>query len=136
MPVHAVHDPIAAPRSSPGKTAVMRASERRHEQRAGDALQRARRDQQLGARRERAQHRRQRRSPPARSMKIRCRPSRSPSEPPTSSSDAERQQVGLDDPLLRGEAGVEVLADRRQRDVDDRAVEEDDADAEDARRRA
>src|SRR5918992_517243 len=44
---------------------------------------------------------------------------------------AEREQVRLDDPLLLGQAAVEVLADRRECDVDDRAVEEHDARAED-----
>ena len=45
----------------------------------------------------------------------------------------ERQQVGLDDPLLRREPGVEVVADRGQRDVDHGAVEEHDGGAEHAR---
>ena len=45
----------------------------------------------------------------------------------------QRQHVGLDDPLLAGEAGVEVVADRRQGDVDDGRVEEDDRRAEDRR---
>ena len=44
-----------------------------------------------------------------------------------------RQHVGLDHPLLPGQAGVEVVADRRQGDVDDGAVEEDDGRAEDRR---
>ena len=45
----------------------------------------------------------------------------------------ERQRVGLDHPLLAGEADVEPVADRRQGDVDDGAVEEDDGRAEDRR---
>ena len=45
----------------------------------------------------------------------------------------ERQHVGLDHPLLPGEADVEPVADRRQRNVDDGAVEEDDGRAEDRR---
>ena len=45
---------------------------------------------------------------------------------------AERQQVGVDDPLLQREATAEVALDRRQRDVDDRRVDEDDHRAEDA----
>ena len=45
----------------------------------------------------------------------------------------ERQRVGLDHPLLAGEADVEAVADRRQGDVDDGAVEEDDGRAEDRR---
>src|SRR5262249_44337482 len=36
----------------------------------------------------------------------------------------QRQQVAVEDPLQRAGAGAEVLADLRQRDVDDGAVEE------------
>ncbi len=46
---------------------------------------------------------------------------------------AERQQIAVDDPLLRGQPTAERPLDRRQRDVDDRAVEQRDARAEDAR---
>ena len=45
----------------------------------------------------------------------------------------QREHVGLDHPLLAGEADVEAVADRRQGDVDDGAVEEDDGRAEDRR---
>ena len=44
----------------------------------------------------------------------------------------EQQQVGLDDPLLVGERRVEVVAQRGQRDVDDRLVDEHDRRPEDA----
>ena len=64
---------------------------------------------------------------------IRRRPNWSPSEPPTRSSETSVSSVGLDHPLLPGEAGVEVVADRRQRDVDHGRVEEDDGRAEDRR---
>ena len=37
---------------------------------------------------------------------------------------AERQQVGVDHPLLGRETAVQARPDRRQRDVDDRSVEE------------
>ena len=46
---------------------------------------------------------------------------------------AEREQIRVDDPLLGGEAAVQVGADRREGDVDERAVQEDRARAEDAR---
>ena len=46
---------------------------------------------------------------------------------------AERQQVGVDDPLLQREPAAEVALDRGQRDVHDRRVDEDDDGAEDAR---
>src|SRR5581483_7420977 len=44
----------------------------------------------------------------------------------------ERQQVRVDDPLLEGEAAAQVPLDRRQSDVHDRRVDEDDDGAEDA----
>jgi hypothetical protein len=40
------------------------------------------------------------------------------------------QQVAVDRPLQPGEVGVEVAAERGQRDVDDRAVQQHDAAAE------
>ena len=46
---------------------------------------------------------------------------------------AERQQVGVDQPLLEGQAAAEVALDRGQRDVHDRRVDEDDDGAENAR---
>src|SRR6201999_163776 len=44
-----------------------------------------------------------------------------------------REHVGLQHPLLAGEAGVQLAADRGERDVHDRRVEEDDGRAEDRR---
>ena len=46
---------------------------------------------------------------------------------------AQREQVGVDDPLLVGEPDPEIGADLRQRHLDDGAVHEDDDGAEDAR---
>ena len=68
---------------------------------------------------------RRRRSAGARTGRRACR--RPAAARPASSS------VGLDHPLLAGEAGVEVFADRRQGDVDHGRVEEDDGRAEDRR---
>ena len=87
----------------------------------------------LAVRRDRAQ---QRARAEARSARARtpagARTGRRASRRPAAAS-RERQQVRLDDPLLLGEAAVKSGADRRQRDVDDRAVEEHDPRAEDAR---
>ena len=130
---HAVQLPIAAPRSSRGNVFTITASELGHEQRAGDALQRARRDQQADARRERAQHR-------GRAEAADAEREHAPLavEVAERAADqdqrAERQQVAVDDPLLPGEAAAEPALDRRQRDVDDGAVEQRDARAEDRRR--
>ena len=63
-----------------------------------------------------------------------------PSPEPVAQRAAEQDQggqgqgVGVDDPLETGEVGVEVAPDRGQRDVDDRAVEQGDAAAEDGGR--
>jgi hypothetical protein len=43
----------------------------------------------------------------------------------------ERHEIGVEHPLEVGEVGVQVLRDRRKRDVDDRAVEERDPRAQD-----
>jgi hypothetical protein len=102
---------------------------RGHEQRARRALERPRCDQQLGARRHRAEQRRG-----AEQCQSRREDAPPPEDVPERSPDeqqrAEREQVGLDDPLLLDESGVEIVRDRRQRDVDDRAVEEHDPRAE------
>jgi len=57
--------------------------------------------------------------------KTRRWPKMSPSEPPISSR-GQRQQIGLDDPLLAGQATPEVVAQRGQRDVDHGRVQEHD----------
>jgi hypothetical protein len=126
-------------RPRPDRRAALLGRERRaddgqrggDEQRARDPLQRARRHQQLRGRRERAQHRGDAEprqpdgedQPPAEQVAERAADQQ---------QRAERQEVGLDDPLLRGEASFEVVADRRQRHVDYRAVGEDDHRGEDA----
>ena len=46
---------------------------------------------------------------------------------------AERQQVGVGDPLLGGESAAEVTADRRERDVDGRGVDRGDRRGQDRR---
>ena len=85
MPAHAVHDPIAAPRSSAGNVEVMTASE------AGTSsapatpcsARAATSSSAVGA----SAHRTEvTPNPTSPTVKIRRRPSRSPSEPPTSSS--------------------------------------------------
>ncbi len=55
-----------------------------------------------------------------------------PERPPDQDQRAERQQVAVDDPLLRRQAAAERALDRRQRDVHHRAVEQHDARAHDA----
>ena len=63
-------------------------------------------------------------------MKTRLRPRRSPSAPPSSRNDGERDEVRVERPLQPGDIRVQITRDRRQRDVDDGAVEERDARAE------
>ena len=104
----------------------------RDQQRAGHPLQRPGADQRLLAGRDRAEDR-GRREP--------AEPDHE--QPPATEQVAERaadeqqrdqrQHVGLDDPLLPREPGVEILLDRRQGDVDHGRIEEDDVRAEDRR---
>ena len=60
-------------------------------------------------------------------------PEHVPERPAEQQQRRQRQQVSLDYPLLLGEAAVQARPDRRQRDVDDRLVEEHDPRPEDAR---
>ena len=104
----------------------------RHQQRPGDPLQGPGADQELDRGRDRAEHRGGAEGDQP-----------GDEHPPTPELVAERaadqeqrdhrQHVGLDHPLLPREAGVEVVADRRQGDVDHGRVEEDDGRAEDRR---
>ena len=56
--------------------------------------------------------------------RTRMRPNASLTDPATRMSAPEGDQVGVDDPLLGDQPAAELFLDRRQRDVDDRAVEE------------
>jgi hypothetical protein len=97
----------------------------RHEQRPRDPLQRARRDQQLGCRGERAHDRGDAEADQPGGEHL-AAAEQVAERAADQQQRAERQQVGLDDPLLRREPGVEVVADRRERDVDDGPVDEHD----------
>ena len=99
------------------------------EQRAADALQRPRRDQDLGGGGQAAGERRQR------------EPRHADEEDPLAAEVVaerateqdqrrQRQRVGVDRPLQIAEPGVEVVPDARQRHVDDRAVDHHDPGAE------
>ena len=103
-----------------------------HEQRPGDPLQDAGADQELGAGSDRAERRGRAEGdqpdhehPAAAELVAEAAADQEQGD--------ERQRVRLDHPLLAGEADVEAVADRRQGDVDDGAVEEDDRRAEDRR---
>ena len=93
------------------------------EQRAGHALQRPRGDQRPGGRRQRAQQRgdaeagEPRLEDPAAAEHVAQRAAHEQQR-------AEREQVGLHHPLLRGQPGAQVLPQGRQRDVDHRLVQE------------
>ena len=68
--------------------------------------------------------------------KTRRRPIRSAVDPASMQQAREHQRVGVDRPLQPGERRVQVVMDRRQRDVDDRRVETDDQQAHAADARA
>ena len=101
----------------------------RGEQGAADALQQPGGDQRVGARGDRAEQRRRGEPgdadhedpPPAVAI---------PERPTEQDQGGEGEQVAVQDPLQGARLGSEVLADARQGDVDDGAVEKDDAGAE------
>ena len=132
IPPHAVHVPIAAPRSSAGKVAVMIASD------AGTSSAPAHpcsaratiSSSAVGA----SAHSTRRHAEAGQPDGEHLPPPEQVAERAADQQQRpERQQVGLDDPLLRRQPGVEVVADRGQRDVDHGAVEEHDGGAEHAR---
>jgi hypothetical protein len=107
----------------------------RHEERSGRALHESRGDEDPRIRRDRDRDRRDTEADEAYAQHERATEGvagRSGDE----HQRAERHEIPVDDPLLRREAAAELAVDRRQGDVDDRAVEErdegrDDRDPED-----
>ena len=123
--------PIAAPRSSPLKIAVIIASAGGREERAGDALEaRARRSAgPSGASAQSSE------VTPKVATPIRKTPPAAEEVAERSADEdqrAEGQQVRVDDPLLERQPAAEVVLDRGQRDVHDRRVDEHDRRPEDA----
>lgn len=104
----------------------------RHQQRPGDALQGAGADQELVAGSDRAEGRGGAEGDQADHVDAAAAELVAEAAADQHQRD-HRQQVGLDHPLLAGEAGVETVGDRRQGDVDHGGVEEDDGRAEDRR---
>ena len=132
IPDHAVHEPIAAPRSSGGNAATITRQRARRQERAERALQRAAGDQHLDARRDRAQ---QRDDAEAGDADREHAPLAEHVAERAADEDQrpEREQVGVRHPLLAGEPAAEVGADGRQRDVDGGGVEAGDERAHDRR---
>ena len=125
IPVHAVHVPTAAPRASPANVEVMTASPAGVEHRARDALQAPRDDEHRSVRCGGAEHRghAERGDPDDEQA---SRPEQIAERPTDEEQRAERQEIRVDDPLLQREAAAEIALNRRQRDVDDARVDEDD----------
>ena len=104
----------------------------RHQQRPGDSLQGAGADQELDRGRDRAE----RRGGAEGDQAVDKHAAAAELIAERAADQQQRDQgqhVGLDHPLLPGKAGVEAVADRRQRHVDHGRVEEDDRRAEDRR---
>ena len=103
---------------------------RRRQQRRRRALARPRCDQDLDRRRERAGHgedaeaRESQREDPPLTVDVAERAA-------DQDQRAQGEQIGVRDPLLRGETTAEVALDRGQRDVDDRTVDRGDRRAQD-----
>ena len=123
MPVHAVHDPIAAPRSLGAKVATMTASALGVSS-APNTPWSARAPTRTSIVGASAHSSEVTPKPPTPIENTRRSPNTSPRRPPTRISEPSDEQVGVDDPLLAGQAAAEVLLDRRQRHVDDRRVEQ------------
>ena len=135
------HEGDPAPgRPLPDRRAPSRTGERRREhgergvsqEGAGDPLDAAEDDQRGRVRRRRAQDRgdREERDPDPEDTQL----AEDVAERAADEDEGpEREQVGVDDPLLRGEPAAEVVLDRLQRDIDDRPVDERHRRAEDAR---
>ena len=121
IPPHAVHVPIAPPRSSLGKTDTMMASAAGVSSAPETPCSARADDEDPDRRRRRAQRRAD------------AEPGHAGGEHPSlaqavgqrageQDERAQRQQVGVGDPLLGGEPAAEVATDRRQRHVDGRRV--------------
>ena len=117
------HAPIARPRSSGWNVAAMIARLPGHEQRAADALQRAGRDQEPRRRRQTAQHGRDGEDRGA-GDEHGAVPVAVAERAAEQQQRRQRDEVGVHDPLQAHDRRAEVVADRGQSDVDDRAVEE------------
>ena len=130
MPVHAVHDPIAAPRSLGANVETMTASALGVSS-APNAPWSARAPTStsiVGA----SAHSSELTPKPATPIENTLRsPNTSPRRPPTRMSEPRTSRYAFDDPLLAGQAAAEILLDRRQRHVDDRRVEQRDERAHD-----
>ena len=104
-----------------------------HEERGADALGDARSEQHREARCQRTAERCQREHQHAGEQGALAAPTVA-GDAAEQDQRAERQQVGVDEPGDRGAARAEIVLDRRQADVDDGAVDEGQARAEDGRR--
>ena len=125
-PATAPQTPSARLRSAPSAKVVVRIDERGgREDRRAEALERARRDQLALAGRQAAEQRGEREEDEADGEDA-AAAEQVGHAPAEQQEAAEDERVGVDDPgqVLLGE--VEVAADRRQRDIDDRGVEDDD----------
>jgi hypothetical protein len=105
---------------------------RGREDRARDPLQPAGDDQRVAVGRRRAQDGREAEAEDAEQEEAPC-PEQVAERPSDEQQRAERQQVRVDEPLLEREPSPEISLDRRQRDIDDGRVDEDDDGPEDAR---
>ena len=130
IPLQAVQEPIALPRTSARERGDDDRERARRQQRAGRALQRARRDQRPVRRRDRAREREhaERGDPEHEHAPLAVDVAERAAD---QDQRAEREHVGVRDPLLRLEPAAEVVLDRGERDVDDRPVDRGDARAED-----
>ena len=132
IPVHAVHDPIAAPRASPLNVAAITASPA-GVRTAPSAPCSPRATISVVPSGAAAQRTDVMPKPMIPSRNSRRAPKRSPSDPPTSSSEPSVRRYASTTHCCSASPPPRSSLDRRERDVDDRRVHEDDDGAEDAR---
>ena len=130
MPLHAVQVPIAAPRAAPENVPVIKASEAGVSSAPAMPCSPRKTIERVGVRRQRAEGGREpeRRNADSEHAKS----AEDVSERPAHEDQrAERQQIRVDDPLLRREPAAEIALNRWQGDVDHCRVDEDDGRAQD-----
>ena len=132
MPLHAVHVPIAAPRSAPENVEVISASD------AGVSSAPAmpckpRKTISVSTFGATAQSTDASAEPGDAEPEDPHLAEDVPERPADEDERAEREQIGVDDPLLGGEPAAQIVLNRRQSDVYDRSVDEDDRRAQDRR---
>ena len=132
MPLHAVHVPIAAPRSVPENVEVISAREAGVKSAPAIPCKPRKTISVFTFGATRAEHRCEAEPGDAEPEDPRLAKD-VPERPAHEDQRAQREQIGVDDPLLGRKSAAQIVLNRRQSDVHDRSVDEDDRGAQDRR---